>query len=184
MISKKKRLFCLALLGALTCSASQAGAAADDQLEEFNLDQIVVTANRLPQTNFDAHANVNVVTRKDIEENHYQTVSAAPGARRHHPEPKRHRRELFGGLSLHQRHQPCGRAHRRAARQHEWLDVQRLSAVGNQQYGRHRAHRSLEGIGFHPLRIGRGGRRHQYHHPQTEKRRSIDEGFRGLRQLR
>ena len=78
MASRKKQLFCLALLSAMTCSVSQAGAAeTDDNLEEFNLDQLVVTANRLPQTNFDTHANVNVVTRKDIEENHYQTVSDA-----------------------------------------------------------------------------------------------------------
>ena len=78
MTKRQKRLFCLVLFGAFTCSVSQAGAAAaDEPLEEFNLDQIVVTANRLPQTNFDAHANVNVVTRKDIEENHYQTVSDA-----------------------------------------------------------------------------------------------------------
>lgn len=50
---------------------------AEENIGEFNLDQIIVTASRLEQTNFDAHANVNVVTRKDIEEKHYQTVSEA-----------------------------------------------------------------------------------------------------------
>ena len=53
------------------------GVYAEEQLKEFNLDQMVVTASRLEESNFDAHANVNVVTRKDIEEKHYQTVSEA-----------------------------------------------------------------------------------------------------------
>lgn len=38
---------------------------------------MVVTASRLEESNFEANANVNVVTRKDIEEKHYQTVSDA-----------------------------------------------------------------------------------------------------------
>ncbi len=49
----------------------------DNVLSEFNLDQIIVTAGRVNETNFDSRANVNVVTRKDIEDRHYQTVSEA-----------------------------------------------------------------------------------------------------------
>lgn len=44
---------------------------------QFALDEYVVTASRNSERIFDAHANVNVVTRKDIEDNHYQTVSEA-----------------------------------------------------------------------------------------------------------
>ena len=60
-------------------------AAADDAaLQGFTLDQIVVTATRTPVTEFDAHANVSVITAKDIENRHYTTVKDAlrdvPGA--------------------------------------------------------------------------------------------------------
>ncbi len=60
-------------------------AAADDAaLQGFNLDQIVVTATRTPVTEFDAHANLSVITAKDIENRHYTTVKDAlrdvPGA--------------------------------------------------------------------------------------------------------
>ena len=54
-----------------------ASAYAEEEFQSFNLDQIVVTANRMEQSNFDSHANVNVVSRKDIEENHYSNVSEA-----------------------------------------------------------------------------------------------------------
>ena len=59
-------------------------AAEDAALQGFNLDQIVVTATRVPVTEFDAHANVSVITAKDIENRHYTTVKDAlrdvPGA--------------------------------------------------------------------------------------------------------
>ena len=42
-------------------------AAEDAALQGFNLDQIVVTATRTPVTEFDAHANLSVITAKDIE---------------------------------------------------------------------------------------------------------------------
>ena len=59
-------------------------AAEDAALQGFNLDQIVVTATRTPVTEFDAHANLSVITAKDIENRHYTTVKDAlrdvPGA--------------------------------------------------------------------------------------------------------
>lgn len=61
----------------MLASAYAAEAKSGDNLSEFYLDQLVVTANRKEQTNFDSHANVNVVTRKNIEDNHFQTVSEA-----------------------------------------------------------------------------------------------------------
>lgn len=55
-------------------SCSQTFAA---EVSQFVLDEYVVTAGRNSERVFDANANVNVVTRKDIEDNHYQTVSEA-----------------------------------------------------------------------------------------------------------
>ena len=59
-------------------------AAAEEELQGFNLDQIVVTATRIPVTEFNSHANVSVITAKDIENRHYTTVKDAlrdvPGA--------------------------------------------------------------------------------------------------------
>mgnify|MGYP003065023077 CR=1 FL=1 len=67
------------LMTAVICGSlgMMASAYAAEDFQSFNLDQIVVTANRMEQSNFDAHANVNVVTRQDIEKNHYSTVSEA-----------------------------------------------------------------------------------------------------------
>ena len=41
--------------------------AEEEALQGFTLDQIVVTATRTPVTEFDAHANLSVITAKDIE---------------------------------------------------------------------------------------------------------------------
>ena len=49
----------------------------ESALQGFTLDQIVVTATRTPVTEFDAHANLNVITAKDIENRHYTTVKDA-----------------------------------------------------------------------------------------------------------
>lgn len=50
---------------------------AEDVAPAFELDQIIVTAGRVEQTIQDANASVNVVTRKEIEQKHYQSVSEA-----------------------------------------------------------------------------------------------------------
>lgn len=68
-------LMCMLITG--ICAGSAQGVFAEEKIGEFNLDQMVVTASRLEESNFEANANVNVVTRKDIEEKHYQTVSDA-----------------------------------------------------------------------------------------------------------
>lgn len=69
------------VLSAVVLSTIMAGSGqavwAAENVGDFNLDQMIVTASRVEQSNFDSHANVNVVTRKDIEENHYQTVAEA-----------------------------------------------------------------------------------------------------------
>ena len=73
--SSKSLLMCMLITG--ICAGSAQGVFAEEKIGEFNLDQMVVTASRLEESNFEANANVNVVTRKDIEEKHYQTVSEA-----------------------------------------------------------------------------------------------------------
>lgn len=73
--SSKGLLMCMLITG--ICAGSAQGVFAEEKIGEFNLDQMVVTASRLEESNFEANANVNVVTRKDIEEKHYQTVSDA-----------------------------------------------------------------------------------------------------------
>lgn len=73
--SSKSLLMCMLITG--ICAGNAQGAFAEERISEFNLDQMVVTASRIAESNFEANANVNVVTRKDIEEKHYQTVSEA-----------------------------------------------------------------------------------------------------------
>ena len=73
--SSKSLLMCMLITG--ICAGSAQGVFAEEKIGEFNLDQMVVTASRLEESNFEANANVNVVTRKDIEEKHSQTVSDA-----------------------------------------------------------------------------------------------------------
>ena len=51
--------------------------ASEDDKFSFNLDQIVVTANRVEQKNFESKANIGVITKKEIEIRHYQNVKEA-----------------------------------------------------------------------------------------------------------
>lgn len=48
-----------------------------EEPDVYSLDQVVVTANRTPVKEIDANADVNVVTREEIQEHHYQDVSEA-----------------------------------------------------------------------------------------------------------
>ena len=43
----------------------------------YSLDQVVVTASRTPEKELDANADINVVTREEIQKRHYQDVSEA-----------------------------------------------------------------------------------------------------------
>jgi vitamin B12 transporter len=60
----------------VTCAASTADEKAET-LPVFTLDEVVVTATREPVQNASVPAAVSVVTRKDIETKHYQTVGEA-----------------------------------------------------------------------------------------------------------
>ena len=59
--SSKGLLMCMLITG--ICAGSAQGVCAEEKISEFNLDQMVVTASRLEESNFEANANVNVVTR-------------------------------------------------------------------------------------------------------------------------
>jgi vitamin B12 transporter len=50
---------------------------AEEESPSFSLDQIVVTASRLKETEFAANANINVITREQIEKNHYSDLTQA-----------------------------------------------------------------------------------------------------------
>ena len=53
-----------------------ASASEDDKLS-FNLDQIVVTANRTPTKEFEAQANMSIISRDKIEKSHYVDLGDA-----------------------------------------------------------------------------------------------------------
>lgn len=48
-----------------------------DTVDSYSLDQVVVTASRTPVKELDANADINVVTREEIQQRHYQDVSEA-----------------------------------------------------------------------------------------------------------
>lgn len=47
------------------------------QLNEFYLDQVVVTATRTPVEAFKSNSNISVITKKDLENNHFRDLSDA-----------------------------------------------------------------------------------------------------------
>ena len=50
---------------------------AAEDAPEFFLDKMVVTATRTPVKIVDANANINVITAKEIENNHYTSLEEA-----------------------------------------------------------------------------------------------------------
>ena len=46
-----------------------------EEQQAFFLDEMVVTATRTPVEAFKANANISVITKKEIEERHYQDLS-------------------------------------------------------------------------------------------------------------
>lgn len=49
----------------------------EESVDQYDLGEVVVTANRIEQTSFNAHANISVVSREEIEKNHYKSVEDA-----------------------------------------------------------------------------------------------------------
>lgn len=66
---KQKAILCAMAVTALLSQSSALTYAASQ--EEFGLDQVVVTANRMPTKVSETAANVTVVTKEQIEKNHY-----------------------------------------------------------------------------------------------------------------
>lgn len=74
-ISRRKAAACMAMGCALLLQTSLAFAAAEAaETAATTLDQVVVTANRIPSKLSEAAANVAVVTREEIEKKNYSTV--------------------------------------------------------------------------------------------------------------
>ncbi|HWR38606.1 MAG TPA: TonB-dependent receptor [Patescibacteria group bacterium] len=74
---KNKALISMILGSVMFCTAPVLAAEAEKEVPNYDLDQIVVTATKTPVKEFEAKANISVVTRKDIEKNHYADVSEA-----------------------------------------------------------------------------------------------------------
>lgn len=69
--STRAMLCALALIGSTMLSVSPVFA---EEIEEFALDEIVVTANRVPTKAGETAANVTVITAEQIEKGHYNNV--------------------------------------------------------------------------------------------------------------
>lgn len=72
----KKNLRKSAALMALVAGSLLASsvAFADEQVQSFDLDEMIITATRTPVEEFKANASVNVVTRKQLENKHYTSA--------------------------------------------------------------------------------------------------------------
>ena len=72
----KRNLKKMILLSLLTCSAaSGAGAAAaGETAEPFTFDGMIVTATATPVKAADTYSAVTIITKEDIEQNHYRTI--------------------------------------------------------------------------------------------------------------
>lgn len=75
MLRKSKALAC-AVLGSLALIgyAAPVLAAEQDGVQSFTLDTVVVTASRIPQSIYEAKADISVVNREQIEKMHMGTV--------------------------------------------------------------------------------------------------------------
>ena len=70
-------LFTACPLATEAASTDSSGEGKTEAIEEYALDDIVVTATRTPVEAFKANANINVVTRDMIEKRHYTSVQEA-----------------------------------------------------------------------------------------------------------
>ena len=64
-------------LAAEVAAEESSGGGQTERIEEYALDDIVVTATRTPVEAFKANANINVITRDMIEKRHYTSVQEA-----------------------------------------------------------------------------------------------------------
>lgn len=75
------------LAAGIACSMMSGAAYAEEATAEFTLDPMVVTASRVEQSKFEAQANIDVITREEIESRHYNDLGDAlkdvPGVNLH-----------------------------------------------------------------------------------------------------
>lgn len=62
--SSKGLLMCMLITG--ICAGNAQGVFAEEKIGEFNLDQMVVTASRIAESNFEATANVRILKKSII----------------------------------------------------------------------------------------------------------------------
>lgn len=75
-LSKKQQaMLCAFISSALLLPATGIGYAAEQS--DYSFDQVVVTATKTPVKQFEANANISVITREQIENNHYQDLTEA-----------------------------------------------------------------------------------------------------------
>ena len=77
MLRNKKSLVKVVLMGLLTSTNVIWGGTvghAEEPNQAFTLDPMVVTATRTPIESFKTNANVNVITKEQIERQHYESL--------------------------------------------------------------------------------------------------------------
>ncbi|MEN6568186.1 MAG: TonB-dependent receptor [Veillonellales bacterium] len=72
---KRAALVCAMISSALILGMT--GISQAEEQSDYSFDQVVVTATKTPVEQFEANANISVVTREQIENNHYQNLSEA-----------------------------------------------------------------------------------------------------------
>lgn len=60
-------------------AAAEEGTAEDRPADVYTMDDVIVTAERVPTSRMDTPANVSVITAEEIEANHYSSVAEALG---------------------------------------------------------------------------------------------------------
>ncbi|GBG58128.1 colicin I receptor [Sporomusaceae bacterium FL31] len=76
-ISDRKRKVWLCAMIASAVIWQVPGLSQAAEVDEYELDQLVVTATKTPVKQFEANANVSVITRDNIERNHYPDLPSA-----------------------------------------------------------------------------------------------------------
>lgn len=72
---KRKIMLCAMVSSALMLGMT--GHSSAEEQQEYAFEQVVVTATKTPVKEFEANANITVITREEIERNHYQDISDA-----------------------------------------------------------------------------------------------------------
>ena len=73
--SKRKAMLCAMVSSALLLGMT--GNSYAEEQKEYSFDQIVVTATKTPVKEFEANANITVITREQIEQRHYRDIAEA-----------------------------------------------------------------------------------------------------------